>query len=305
MITGIDLFAGAGGTTMGAKMAGVNIVWAANHNKTAVDYHAINHPNTEHVCQDLHQADWGMVPAHDIVFASPCCQGHSRAAGKKKQTKSADLSRSTAWAVVSCLEVNRTDFAVIENVSDFLNWELYEPWVLSLNKLGYSLSINHVNAAELGVPQNRRRLFIIASRSKKPIELNIDIQPLVSARTIVDLNKNNYEWTFVSDRVEATRRRVKNGQKQFGDIFLDAAYGTEKGGRSLDKPLGTVTTVNKHSLVIGNMIRALTVKELALAQTFPSSYQWPKQKTITKKMIGNAVPPLMAKQITKALLKSA
>ena len=48
---GIDLFAGAGGTSTGAMMAGVNIVWAANHNPEAVKYHAINHPNSAHTCQ--------------------------------------------------------------------------------------------------------------------------------------------------------------------------------------------------------------------------------------------------------------
>ncbi len=85
-------------------MAGVRIVWAANHKPLVVKYHEINHPEVQHSCQDLHQADWSLVPEHDIMFASPCCQGHSRAAGKRKSSKKADLSRSTAWAIVSCLE---------------------------------------------------------------------------------------------------------------------------------------------------------------------------------------------------------
>ncbi|MGH8758958.1 MAG: DNA cytosine methyltransferase, partial [Burkholderiales bacterium] len=80
----IDLFAGAGGFSTGAQMAGCKVVWAANHWPTAVDIHAANHPGTMHACQDLRQTDWRDVPAHDILLASPACQGHSRARGKER-----------------------------------------------------------------------------------------------------------------------------------------------------------------------------------------------------------------------------
>ncbi|EPP2798363.1 DNA (cytosine-5-)-methyltransferase [Vibrio cholerae] len=301
---GIDLFAGAGGTTKGAKESGVDILWAANHNPIAVAYHKLNHPEVHHLVQDLQQADWSLVPDHDIVFASPCCQGHSRAAGKKKQTKKADLSRSTAWAVVSCLEAHRSPVSIIENVPDFLEWELYKPWESAMRTLGYSLSINIVNACDLGIPQNRERLFIVATRSANPIKLKLETEPHVAARTIIDLNESGYEWDLVTNRVEATQLRVKNGRKQFGDIFLDAAYGSAKSGRSIDKPLGAVTTVNKHSLIIGDKIRPLSIRELAAAQTFSDDYIWPDKSVTTKMMIGNAVPPKMAKKITSAVLKA-
>ncbi len=305
MTRGIDLFAGAGGTSTGAMQAGVDIVWAANHNPSAVEFHAKNHPTAKHVCQDLHQADWSLVPEHDILYASPCCQGHSRAAGKVKATIKADASRSTAWAVVSCLEAHKTPVAVIENVEDFLLWSLYEPWAFALKKLGYSLSVNLVNAADIGAPQSRRRLIIVATRSAKKFDLNLPKKELVPARTIMDLNMDGHTWDKVSNRVAATQSRVANGRKDYGSVFLDAAYGSATSGRSLDKPLGTVTTVNKHSLIIEDNIRPLTIGEIAAAQTFPKGYIWPKSKTLTKLMIGNAVPPLMSEVISKFILKAA
>lgn len=305
MFTGIDLFCGAGGTTHGAKKAGIDIIYAANHKQSVIDFHELNHPNTKHHCQDLHQADWSIVPEHDILFASPCCQNHSRAAGKKKLTKKADDSRSTAWAVVSCLEVHRTPMAIIENVVDFLSWELFDAWEFALKKMGYSLSINHVNAADFGVPQSRRRLMMVATRTKNPIELDLPKMKHVSARSFIDLDMTGYKWDNVSDRVIATQNRVKNGRARYGEIFLDAAYGSEIGGRSIDKPLGTVTTVNKHSLVIGDQIRPLSLREQIAAQTFPDSCLWPKNKTLTKLMNGNAVPPLLAENFTRAVLVAA
>ena len=53
--------------------------------------------NTNHVCQDLHQANWAAVPRTDIGIASPCCQGHAKARGKKNGNPEHDASRSTAW----------------------------------------------------------------------------------------------------------------------------------------------------------------------------------------------------------------
>lgn len=80
----IDLFAGAGGFSEGARLAGVRVTWAANHWRQAVEYHGQNHPETVHACQDLQQADWREVPGHDVMLASPACQGHSPARGKEK-----------------------------------------------------------------------------------------------------------------------------------------------------------------------------------------------------------------------------
>lgn len=71
MDTAVDLFAGMGGWTTGARAAGVNVVWAANHWPTAVHWHAANHPETVHVCQDLQQANWSKVPWHNLLLASP------------------------------------------------------------------------------------------------------------------------------------------------------------------------------------------------------------------------------------------
>lgn len=301
----IDLFAGAGGTTSGLVKAGVDVIWAANHNPEAVKYHELNHPGTIHSCQDLHQADFSEIPVHDIMFASPCCQGHSKAAGRNKRSVKADKSRSTAWAVVSCAEVHHQDVCVVENVSDFEKWSLFPVWEMALQKLGYTLSKNTVNARQLGIPQNRERTFYVATKSKNPLVLQFPHLEDVPAISFIDLNPEPYKWDRVVDRVEATQRRVRNGRLAYGDIFLDAAYGSEKKGRSIHKPLGTVTTVNKHSLVIGDNIRALTVNELATAQSFDNDYKWPTSSTAAKTMIGNAVPPLMAKAVVEAVMRAA
>ncbi len=56
---------------------------------------------------------------------------------------------------------------------------------------------------------------------------------------------------------------------------------------------------------MGEYIRPLNIRELASAQTFDGDYHWPKSKTATKMMIGNAVPPVLAREITTAVLSAA
>lgn len=93
----IDLFAGAGGFSTGAVMAGCSVVWAANHWPAAVAVHADNHPDTVHTCQDLQQADWTRVPAHDLLMASPACRGHSRAKARNARTMTRCAARHGPW----------------------------------------------------------------------------------------------------------------------------------------------------------------------------------------------------------------
>ncbi|SMP72791.1 C-5 cytosine-specific DNA methylase [Noviherbaspirillum suwonense] len=188
----IDLFAGAGGFSTGATMAGCNVVWAANHWQSAVEIHATNHPGAQYVCQDLHQAHWVAVPAHDILLASPCCQGHSKARGKANGNPQHDASRSTAWAVVSAAEYHRPAFAVIENVPEFLRWSLYPAWRLAMEALGYCLSPHVVDTADHGVTQHRERLFIVAARAKRPLLLNLRKREHVPASSFIDFTAGSW-----------------------------------------------------------------------------------------------------------------
>ena len=237
MITAIDLFAGLGGWSTGASMAGVNVLWAANHWPDAVEWHSANHPHTIHACQDLHQADWSQVPAHDLLLASPCCQGHSKARGKSNGNPQHDASRSTAWAVVSALEFHRPELAIVENVPEFLDWALYPAWSSAMNALGYQLAPHVVNCADLGVPQERVRMFLICTRSQAPLHLQLPKMEHVPATSFIDLNAGRWSPIERPGRATATLERIRNGREQFGDRFVMSYYGNTKSGRSLQRPI--------------------------------------------------------------------
>lgn len=299
----IDLFAGMGGTTEGAKQAGARVLWAANHWPAAVECHAINHPEVRHTVQDVQQAVWVDVPGHDLLLGSPSCTGHTHARGKDRPHH--DAARSTAWAIVSCAEVHRPAFLLVENVPAMQNWILFPAWTSALRALGYATRIHTINAADCGVPQSRERIYIVGSRSLFAPDLGSPSMPRVPASTIIEWDKGQWSQIDRPGRAEATLRRIREGRRVHGDRFLLAYYGGEEGGRSLDRPLGTVTTRDRHAIVDGDRMRMLLPSESRAAMGFPASYHLPADPKLATFMLGNANPPPMARWAIERLMQVA
>jgi len=303
MLTGIDLFAGAGGFTTGATMAGVNIVWAADHWRAAVDVHAANHHATTHACQDLQQTDWRTVPAHDLLLASPACQGHSRARGKEQPHH--DALRSTALAVVSAAECHLPSVIVVENVPEFTQWTLYPAWCAALHALGYALAPMILDAADHGVPQHRRRLFVVGTRSKHPVDLRLPQREHVGSAHIIDFEAGRWSTIEKAGRAQATLDRIREGRAQHGSRFITAYYGSETGGRSLARPVGTITTRDRWAVIDGDRMRMLSAPECRRAMGFPDTYQLPARAKDAMHMLGNAVCPPVARDVIEAVRRAA
>lgn len=293
MTTAIDLFAGAGGFSTAASQAGVKVLWCANHWADAVAAHAANHPATIHACQDLQQADFTQAPPHDILLASPSCQGHSRARGTEKPRH--DAARSTAWAVVTCAEVHRPPVVLVENVPEFTTWTLWPAWCAAMTALGYALAPHVVDAADFGVPQNRIRVIIVATLSKHPLRLQPPKLAHIPASTFLDWDSGQWSDVHKPGRALATLERVAAGRAAHGDRFLISYYGNTKTGRSQDRPIGTITTKARWGMVNGDKMRMLGRAETIAAMGFPHDYALPKDVTLATHLLGNAVPPPMAK----------
>ena len=304
-MTGIDLFAGAGGFTAGADKAGIKVVWAANHWDLAVRYHKSNHPGAEHSCQDLHQADWSQVPKHDIMAASPCCQGHSRARGKDRPHH--DKQRSTAWAVVSCAEYHRESIVVVENVPDFLGWCLYPSWLDAMGRLGYSVAPYILDAADHGVPQHRKRLFLVCTRSATPLRLRLPSHPHTPVSTVIDWDFPVWSQIEKPGRSPATLRRIAAGRARFGERFVAPFYGSGSGltGRSIERPIGTITTLDRWAVVDGPRMRMLHPGEVRAAMGFPDNYILPQSRRESIHLLGNAVCPPVATDLFVAIREAA
>ncbi len=301
----IDLFAGAGGFTAGAKAAGVKVIWAANHWRLAVDIHEANHPETHHECQDLHQADWSAVPRHDLLLSSPCCTGHSKARGKDRPHH--DRQRGTAWAVVDCAEYHRPGVVVVENVTEFSEWALYPSWMDAMRRMGYQVAAHVVDAADHGVPQNRIRLFMVFTRSRTPIRLQLQRRPHVAISHVIDWSYPRWNAIEKKGRSRATLRRVAAGRSAFGDRFVIPYYGSGSGltGRSMARPIGTITTVDRWGIIDGDRMRMFQPHEVRAAMGFPAHYVLPTSRRPAINMLGNAVCPPVATDLLTAIMVAA
>lgn len=292
----IDGFAGLGGWTQGAKRAGCTPVYAFNHWDQACQYHFINNPEVEPVCQDAHIIPWDSVPDHDLGLFSPSCQGHSKARGTDKPHH--DKQRNTAWAVVDYAQYHRKPI-IVENVTEMMDWVLWPSWCDAMQRLGYALSPHVVNAADHGVPQERVRVFVVCTLSKTPLKLDLPRRPHVPVNDYIKWD--DYAWSLIDKpgRAKATLERIANGRKRFGDRFIAPFYGSGSGttGRSVDRPIGTLTTLDRWAAIDGNFMRVLQPEENRAIMSFDDNTVLPRTKRTANKMLGNAVCPTVAQDI--------
>lgn len=314
----IDLFAGGGGFTEGATRAGIDVLWAANHWSLAVELHARRHPNATHSCQDLRQADFRSVPDHDLLLASPACQGHSHAGnvGRKAWGLSFnphDECRSTAFAVISAAETKMPEWLLVENVPQMRRWKLYEHWRAMLETLGYELEEMVLDAADFGTPQNRQRLFIagrlgaapgLADRFPRPTRKRRETW--TPMREVLDLSDEGSGWKPVASKSANVRARVKRSRPRCGEVFL-TQHVRDHMGRSLDQPLPTITTGDQMAIVRGDEMRPLTVRENLLGQGFSADYLdgIDLRRKDAIKLIGNAVAVDAAEGLCNAIKEAA
>lgn len=296
----IDLFAGWGGFTLGARQAGVDVVWASNHWPLAVDTHRRNHPRTAHTCQDLRQADWTELPQFDLLLASPACQGHSSASQPRRRLYH-DALRSTAFSVIDCADVCRPKAIVVENVPSFTRWGLYEWWVEGLRHLGYQVQPHVLTASQFDTPQRRKRLFLVATLQ------GVHVGTLTPTSTEPGfsscLQPGPHAWKPVRTAPSGVQARIEAGRRRHGRRFL-TQHTTGHPGVPLHEPIRTITCAPQHwNLVDGDRYRSLTSRELARGMGFPDSFTWDESLSVADvtRGLGNAVCPPVARHLVTRL----
>ncbi len=314
-IRAIDLFCGAGGSSWGARDAGVEIVAAFDLWPLAGEAHDVNFPETEFVPGRLEETDvealverFGKI---DLIMASPECTNHSPAKGNKPRC---EQSKDTAFQVVRFAAAFNPRWLIIENVVNMRKWTRFVEFKEALRKLGYMLQEQVLNSAHFGVPQSRRRLFLTADRQQIPPKMKPLKRAPKKIADILDLD-GNYRWTplFKPKRAKPTLARAERGFAVIGKSspFLLVYYGSDGSGgwQRLNRPLRTITTVDRFALVKpdaehGHVMRMLQVPELQAAMGMPPRMKFEiGTRRERVKMIGNAVcPPVMKNvviQITK------
>jgi DNA (cytosine-5)-methyltransferase 1 len=224
-------FVERGGSSWGAQAAGVEIVAAFDMWPVAESVYLDNFPDVKFYPGRIEDHDVDQIVKEvghiDLIIASPECTNHSVAKGNKPRCEE---SRETALLVVKFARAFNPRWVVVENVVSMKSWSRYTELIQQMEDLGYHAITRTLNAADFGVPQARRRLFLMFDLEAQPRWGKPRRRKRKTADQIVDGN-GKYLYTPLRGerRAEATLRRAERAIAHVGEHtpFLIVYYGSD------------------------------------------------------------------------------
>lgn len=299
-IRAFDMFCGGGGSSLGARSAGVEIAGGVDLWKPATDSFKLNFPKAEIFNCDIRKLAANSVSKKigpiDLLLSSPECTHHTCARGNKPRSED---SKETALEVIRFARVLKPRWIILENVVHMRPWGRYPELKEKLAAIGYKLTEQVLNAADFGVAQSRRRLFLTGDLIAPPPKVIPSDKGIVTVRDILDPPGT---WKMqplkTPKRAKGTLERAERAFHALGEnkAFLIVYYGTDGSGgwQSIDIPLRTVTTIDRFALVVpspeGHFMRMLQPSEIRRAMGFPLDFKFPNVSRRERiKLLGNAV----------------
>ncbi len=309
----LDLFCGAGLGSSGARSGGAEVVGAIDLDEIAAATFEANFPDAIVLSSRLENVNTKKLRkrlgAIDLLLASPECTNHTCAKGSAPRK---EASRATAMQVLRFATAFKPRWIVMENVIHMRPWSRYTELIKKIGSLGYCVSEQTLDAADFGVPQKRRRLFVICDREGQPPK--ITPRRGIRARCVRDILDAEGQWEmtplFRKQRAADTKARARRAITELGNSqpFLIVYYGTDGcgGWQPLDRPLRTITTVDRFALALptenGYRMRMLQVPELRRAMGLDERYDLPQGTRRDKiRLLGNGVCPPVMKAIVASL----
>lgn len=331
-LTAIDLFAGAGGLSLGLHRAGFDVIAAVDSWQLAVDTYTKNLPHAA-ICRDLSAVSGDelldFAGQHnrpiDLVAGGPPCQGFS----VQRVGTDVDPRNKLIFDFARLVREIRPRAFLMENVTGLLGKRgkiLLNRFEAELTQAGYTLAVHRVNAADFGVPQSRRRVLITGRRDdNRRLILNGPGRafPVTVWDAIGDLPRPAPPGTVdatdplhVESNLSAVNRErlaLIPAGGGFEDLPPDLRVRCHRPGAAVighrgvygrlapDKPAGTITA-RFDSFTRGRFAhpyenRNITLREGARLQTFPDDFHFLGSREQIAAQIGNAVAPRLADRV--------
>lgn len=321
----IDLFSGAGGFSLGFDWAGFNNVFSVEFDHEICDTYRYNFPNHNLIECDITQLKDETIlkmvenTPVDVVIGGPPCQGFSMA-GNIGRTFADDPRNHLFKEFVRVVSLVRPKCFVMENVARLytrLKGKTREEIIKHFEALGYVVKADIVCATDYGVPQYRNRVLFIGKLTddymfqipfpKKRKGTAPTIKEAIDKYPPLENGESsgiaNHEAMVHSPQMLEKMSFVKDGggradipeniRPQKGDIRKYIRYDSTKPSICITGDMRKVFHYNQN--------RALTVRELAAIQSYPDSFIFLGNKIKQQQMVGNSVPPLLAKAIAEAV----
>lgn len=345
-VVGISLFSGCGGLDLGASYAGVSIAVSIDFDKDCVKTLRVNKEfkDTHIIFEDVRKVSTetlknilnGYKYSKKIVFGGPPCQPFSKAGywiGNQERKKDKD-PRNMVEEFLRIISELRPDGFLFENVESLAhptNKHVLFSIVEEVEAMGYHYKIVKANALDYGVPQKRKRIFVIGSRvpfktqSPKVTHCPPEMANFFGLKPYESVGK------FIGkfDKPEFFEPEEIAVSGTYGDALLEVPRGKNylalTAGRGHPDPkfvagkrfwsfllklhpeLPSWTIPAQPGPWVGPFhwtSRRLRVPEIASIQTFPETYVFVGSRRSIQRQIGNAVPPLLGKTMVEFLLEN-
>lgn len=333
----VDIFAGCGGLSNGFEQAGFKVLLGIDNDESASKTFLHNHKNAQYLLKDIRQVKLTDIKEKignkkiDVVIGGPPCQGFSLS-GKRAFL---DPRNSLYLEYFRIVDMLKPTVSIIENVPGLAS--LYDGKALEsikqeFTKRGYSVSHKILKADEYGVPQIRKRIVIVGTKGKefefsKPNKMVVTLAEAISDLPTLNGNESaeKYDKNPINEYQKMMRKQSKNLHNHTGTshsektkeiISLVPEGGNYKnlpkkfqGTRKVNiawtrldssKPSLTIDTGHRHHFHPWED-RVPSVRESARIQSFSDDFIFLGSKTSQYKQVGNAVPPLLAKNIASQL----
>ena len=298
--TSIEICAGAGGQALGLEMAGFDHLALVEYEKDYCDCLKQNRPQWNVKCMDVRQFDgWDYRGEIDLLAGGVPCPPFS-IAGKQL---GADDERDLFPQMLRLVEEIVPKVVMIENVRGFLGkqFDNYRRSITTrLNHLGYNIHIKLLNASDYGVPQLRPRAVIVGIRTDIYDIFTFPQPKPTLTKSVGDalfdlMSANGWksaeQWQKLANKIAPT---LVGGSKKHGGPDLGptrarmawAEMGIDGRGVANEAPAEDFEGMPR-----------LTTRMLARLQGFPDEWHFGSRKTVACRMIGNAFPPPVAREV--------
>lgn len=319
-------FSCGGGSSMGYKLAGCDVIAANDIDKEMAYHYKLNHSPKHYFLMPIRDLLTADLPSElfelDILDGSPPCSTFSTAGNREKDWgKEKHFREGQANQVLSDLFFDFLDVAdylkpkviIAENVKGMIkgNAKGYCKLVIArLVEMGYQPQLFLLNAADCGVPQRRERVFFCAVRndvSNKKLELSPNEKWISAGEATSDLQvltddeiKNTKPTQNVIDRWLLTKKgdNFQKANKKINNKH-DSWFNRIRVDNTL--PSNTLTGHSDADLYHWDDCRKFTLREIKRLGSFPDDYQTRTEK-IGKYMIGMSVPPKMTEVVARAVI---
>jgi DNA (cytosine-5)-methyltransferase 1 len=289
----VDLFCGCGGLSLGFQNAGFEIVAAFDSWLPAIEVYRDNfhHPVFTNDLSDKEAYLDIAKFAPEVIIGGPPCQDFSSAGKRDERLGRADLTLSFANIVSQV----KPQWFVMENVERIVKSRILRTALEIFRYKGYGLTSSILNASYCGVPQVRKRYFLIGQLGGEDNFLDFYLTKNQAQKPMTV-----FEYLGDSLGIEYFYRHPRSYKRRA--IF--SIHEPSPTVRGVNRPVPQ--TYKKHQGDVGEVndnLRPLTTIERSYIQTFPSSFKFQGNKSNLEQMIGNAVPVKLSEYVARCLIE--